>query len=291
MPTVQPAVKMWSAQSSSATSSDNFKKTEVTFEETYQVVTSYDATELDVYTYAGLPPLDSTFPNFPFVYLEGCQLSRVSPLFWLATMSYRGEINSTFNSPLFAPPRIAWDDIEAEEEIDEDFDGFPITNTAGQRVRGIKAAFSDQVLTVTRNFLSFNTYLQAVYRRSVNSDEFLGWPPGTVKLTKLSAQNVAGSTLIPNTPPGYFTVTAVFQFRYPYRTTPDKAWYARYASMGLLQRRTPNGPLVPCYDSHQQVATTPQYLDAFGKQTDSDNVVWIERKLYGSLPYNALGMI
>ena len=295
MATVQQAVKMWSNQSSNAVTSENFRKLEVTFTETYQVITSFDATELDVYTRSGLPGVAQPYPGFPFVVAESANVQRVSPIFWMVTINYRGEIGgiadgnggtepSNPTSPLYAPPRLAWDDIEVEEEIDEDFDGNPIVNTAGQRVRGIKSLFSDQTLTVTRNFLVFNTYLQAIYRRSVNSDFFLGWPPGTVKLMKLSAQNVVDVNF------GYWQVTGVFQFRYPYRTTPDKAWYARHVSLGLKQRDS-NGNLIPVVDDNKDPTSTPQYLNESGVQTTSANAYWIETKLYGSLPYNLLGLI
>jgi hypothetical protein len=300
MPTVNQAIKMWSNQSSNATTSENFRKLEVTFSETYQVVTSADAGELDVYTQAGLPGVAQPYPGFPFVVAEGAQLQRVTPIFWLATINYRGEIGglaktdgssdpSNPTSPLYAPPRITWDDVETNEDIDVDFDGDPITNTAGQPVKGIKALFSDQLLTVTRNFLLFNTYTQAVYRRSVNSDTFLGWPPGTCKLMKLSAQNVIDRDF------GYWQVTGVFQFRFPYNTTPAKAWYARHASMGLKQRDSA-GKLVSVVDDNNDVTTTPQYLNASGRQIKppagtAPTPHWIETKLYGSLPYNALGLI
>lgn len=293
MPTVNQAIKMWSNQSSNATTSENFRKLEVTFSETYQITTSADAGELDVYTQSGLPGVAQPYPGFPFVVAEAAQLQRVSPIFWLATINYRGEIGgitqsgggsepSNPTSPLYAPPRITWDDVETSEDIDVDFDGDPITNTAGQPVKGVKALFSDQLLTVTRNFLVFNTYTQAVYRRSVNSDTFLGWPAGTCKLMKLSAQNVIDQSF------GYWQVTGVFQFRFPYNTTPDKAWYARYVSTGLKQKDS-LGRLVDVVDDNKLVVTTPFYLDANGRKTTTP--YWIETKLYGSLPYNALGLI
>jgi hypothetical protein len=293
MATVQQAIKMWSNQSSNATTSENFRKLEVTFSETYKIITSFDAMELDVYTQAGLPGVGQPYPGFPFVVADAASLQRVSPILWMATVNYRGEIGGVANSgsgseptnptsPLYAPPRITWDDVETAEDIDEDFDGTSITDTAGQPVKGIKSLFSDQVLTVTRNFLVFNTYTQAVYRRSVNSDSFLGWPPGTCKLMKLSAQNVIDANF------GYWQVTGVFQFRFPYRTTPDKAWYARYVSMGLKQKDS-SGKLVPVVDDNKEPTSTPQYLDENGRQTTTP--YWIERKLYGSLPYNALGLI
>lgn len=296
MPTVGNAIKMWSRQNSSATLSENFRRMDVTFSEAYQIETSYDASELDVYLAPGLPQASQSYPGFPFVYAERAQLQRVSPVFWIATVDYKGEIGGagggaggTNPNPLFALPIIKFDDVETEEEIDVDFLGNPIVNTAGERVRGVKALFSDQVLTVTRNFAVFDTYVQAIYRRSVNSDTFQGWPAGTVKLMKLSADNVADA----NT--GYWKVTGVFQFRFPYNTIPARAWYNRRVSMGLKQRQSVGSTkLIPTVDGHKQPSTTPQYLDEDGMQIeniDTNPPFWQETQLYGQLPYNALGLI
>ena len=306
MPVVGNATKMWSRQNSNATLSENFRRMDVAFTEAYQVFTTHDTTELEVYLAPGLPQVAQSYPGFPFVYATSTSVDRVSPVFWIVTVEYKGELGGVGGgsstggvepSPLFAPPIIKFDDVETEEEIDVDFNGNPIVNTAGERVRGVKALFSDQVLTVTRNFATFNTYVQAVYRRSVNSDTFQGWPPGTVKLMKLSADNVFDA----NT---YWKVTGVFQFRFPYNTIPARAWYNRRVSMGLYQRKGPTGndrkTLIPTVDGHKQQATTPKYLDQFGIQIpfmeeDAENLTtqpfWQETQLYGSLPYNALGLI
>jgi hypothetical protein len=298
MPVIGNATKMWSRQNSDAALTENFRRMDITFSEAYQIETTYDATELEVYQAPGMPRTAQSYPGFPFVYAERAQLQRVSPVFWIATVDYKGEIGGagggsggTEPSPLFAPPIIKFDDVETEEEIDVDFNGNPIVNTAGERVRGVKALFSDQVLTVTRNFAVFNTYVQAIYRRSVNSDTFQGWPPGTVKCMKLSADNVFDVNV------GYWKVTGVFQFRFPYNTTSEKAWYNRRVSMGLKQRKAATGPdrkiLIPIPDGHKN-PTSPQYLDEDGIYIDDIETTppfWQETQLYGSLPYNALGLI
>lgn len=301
MPVIGSATKMWSRQNSNATLSENFRRMDLAFTEAYQVFTTHDTTEMEVYLAPGLPQVAQSYPNFPFVYASSMSVDRVSPVFWIVTVEYKGELGGVGGgaatggnepSPLFAPPIIKFDDVETEEEIDVDFDGNPIVNTAGERVRGVKALFSDQVLTVTRNFASFNTYVQAVYRRSVNSDTFQGWPPGTVKLMKLSADNVFDQQI------GYWKVTGVFQFRFPYNTIPERAWYNRRVAMGLKQRKGTTGndrnKLIPTVDAHKQPATTPQYLDENGIQIEdieTTSPFWQETKLYGSLPYNALGLI
>lgn len=293
MPVVGSATKMWSRQNSNATLSENFRRMDVAFTEAYQVFTTHDTTELEVYLAPGLPQVAQSYPGFPFVYATSTSVDRVSPVFWVVTVEYKGELGGVGGgsstggvepSPLFAPPIIKFDDVETEEEIDVDFDGNPITDTAGQRVRGVKALFSDQVLTVTRNFSVFNTYVQAVYRRSVNSDTFQGWPPGTVKCMKLSADNVFDANI------GYWKVTGVFQFRFPYNTVPERAWYNRRVSMGLDQKLS-DGRIVTVVDDHKQPSTTPKYLDENGLQTTSATPFWQETKLYGSLPYNALGLL
>jgi len=293
MPVVGSATKMWSRQNSNATLSENFRRMDVAFTEAYQVFTTHDTTELEVYLASGLPQVAQSYPGFPFVYATSTSVDRVSPVFWIVTVEYKGELGGVGGgsstggvepSPLFSPPIIKFDDVETEEEIDVDFDGNPIVNTAGERVRGVKALFSDQVLTVTRNFAVFNTYVQAAYRRSVNSDTFQGWPAGTVKCMKLSADNVFDSQI------GYWKVTGVFQFRFPYNTTTDKAWYNRRVSMGLFQKLS-DGRTVPVVDDHKQPSATPKYLDENGLQTTSVTPFWQETKLYNSLPYNALGLI
>ena len=276
MPVVGNATKMWSRQNSNATLSENFRRMDVAFTEAYQVFTTHDTTELEVYLAPGLPQVAQSYPGFPFVYATSTSVDRVSPVFWIVTVEYKGELGGVGGgsstggvepSPLFAPPIIKFDDVETEEEIDVDFDGNPITDTAGQRVRGVKALFSDQVLTVTRNFSVFNTYVQAVYRRSVNSDTFQGWPPGTVKCMKLSADNVFDANI------GYWKVTGVFQFRFPYNTVPERAWYNRRVSMGLDQKLS-DGRIVTVVDDHKQPSTTPKYLDEKGLQTTSATPFW-----------------
>ena len=299
MPVVGSATKMWSRQNTDASLTENFRRMDITFSEAYQVETTYDTIELEVYAAPGLPRVAQSAPGFPFVFAYRTQVTRVSPVFWIVTVDYKGEIGGVGGgaggfepSPLAAPPIRKIGSIQTEEEIDVDFDGNAIVNTAGERVRGVKAIFSEQTLTVTRNFASFNTYVQNVYLHATNSDTFFGWPPGTVKLMDLPAEEIAyeGSS--------YFKVTGVFQFRRPYNTVPARAWYNRRVSMGLKQRKAATGAdrkkLIPTIDAHKQPSITPQYLDEDGIQIEDIETTppfWQETKLYGSLPYNSLGLL
>ena len=297
---------MWSKPTTSATASDNFRKFQIKLQRAYQCVTSPDETESGVYNGTDLqgnqlPQLGARFGlDYPFAYADNISIERPSPILWIVTIDYTGELgpgdSNNENNPLFAPPRIDWDDVESEQEIDEDFDGNPIQTINGEPIEGVKALIPDQTVSIKRNMLLFNPYVQARYRRAVNSDIFLGWPPGTAKLMKLSASNV------PNDQGGYWEVSAQIQFRYPYRTTPEKAWYSRVRHEGYYERVELSGPgagtkVVRAVDANKEPVTKPVLLDESGfripgvEPGEQQTAHWLEFKLYDSLPYSALGLL
>lgn len=297
---------MWSKPTASASASDNFRKFQIKLQRAYQCVTSPDETESGVYNGIDLqgnelPQLGDRFGlDYPFAYADNISIERPSPILFIVTVDYTGELgpgdSNNENNPLFAPPRIDWDDVETEQEIDEDFDGNPIQTINGEPIEGVKALIPDQTVAIKRNMLLFNPYVQARYRRAVNSDIFLGWPPGTAKLMKLSASNV------PNDQGGYWEVSAQIQFRYPYRTTPEKAWYSRVRHEGYYERVELSGPgagtkVVRAVDSNKEPVTKPVLLDQSGfripgvEPGEVQTAHWLEFKLYDSLPYSALGLL
>jgi hypothetical protein len=144
--------------------------------------------------------------------------------------------------------------------------------------------------------ISFSPYVQARYRRAVNSDNFLGWPPGTAKLMKFSASNVFGET------GGYWEITAQIRFRYPYRTTAEKAWYARVRHEGFYEKIDLSGPgagtrIVRAVDGNKEPMTRKVLLASDGyrlpvpAEGEEQIANWLEFKLYDSLPFNALGLL
>jgi hypothetical protein len=297
---------MWSKPTTSASASDNFRKYQIKLQRAYQCVTTPDETESGVYNGTDLqgnelPQLGDRFGlDYPFAYADNISIERPSPILWIVTVDYTGELgpgdSNNENNPLFAPPRIDWDDVESEQEIDEDFDGNPIQTINGEAIEGVKALIADQTVSIKRNMLLFNPYVQARYRRAVNSDIFLGWPPGTAKLMKLSASNV------PNDQGGYWEVSAQIQFRYPYRTIPEKAWYSRVRHEGYYERVELSGPgagtkVVRAVDANKEPVTKPVLLDASGfripgvEPGEVQTAHWLEFKLYDSLPYSALGLL
>lgn len=286
--------KMWSRSSSDAGYTDKFRKLDVSFTEAYQVLHDPNEPKLNVYQADGIPTAGTPYPGFTFVLVQGASIESLSPILSIVTVKYSGEAGlqgkpGSSPSPLFSPPKIDWDDVETEEDVDEDFNGSAIVTANYEPIVGIKRPIADQTVTIRRNFASFNPYIQARYRQAVNSDTFLGWPPGTARITKLSASNVLDTDF------GYWEVTASIQFRYPYRTTPDKAWYKRTLHQGFYERVDIAGGgfrIVRAADKEKKPVTKPVMLDASGYRLADGGVPhYLEFQIFDSLPYNALGLI
>jgi hypothetical protein len=300
---VQPAIKMWSRQNSNADTTDNFRKLKVGFTEAYQVVHDPWSTEFDIYTAPGLPYVGQPYPGTDFVLAKRGGISRIGPILSIVTINYEGEVaplssnGQPIGSPINNTPLVDWGNVITSEEIDTDINGIPLCNNIGDLTKGLKKMIVDQVVTIERNFITWNTYLQSRYMSATNSDEFLGWPPGTGKVMDLSANNVIGQVN------GYWKARLKVQFRIPYRTTPERAWWLRYLNEGYYEyfeevQGPPNqdGVYPPnkirIVDEHKKPITKPAMLDQFGKKlTDINAAVWIERQIYDSLPLNALGFI
>jgi hypothetical protein len=291
--TINSVTEMWSRQGSSAKLQNNFRKLDCTFRKCFQVVHSVNATVFEIYaatdptTGVHIPFKGDLFEGTQTVYAREVSPQKVSPILSLVDVQYEGEIGPAGpeDSALNAPPVIDIDWMESEEEIDEDFDGYPIVNANNEPIEGVKADIFDMVVNIQRNFATYNTYLIAPYHRATNSDTFNGWPPGTVRI-KTKAKQVLTDT------EGYWQVSAQARFRYPYRTTPDKAWYARVRHEGFSVRGVAGGPIFRACDGYQRPVSKKILLKADGtRETDPSNAYWLEIKKYGSLPFSALGLL
>lgn len=122
--------------------------------------------------------------------------------YWIVTVEYNTEVpasgepempgypnlsknpgsgNSAANNPEMEPPELEWDFEVVNKARQFDLDGKAFLNSAG-------VPFDPQptfevgfpVLTLTRNELSFDVRKASKYAHSVNSEAFLGFPPGSV---------------------------------------------------------------------------------------------------------------
>jgi hypothetical protein len=289
-----PALEMWSKQTGTAESPDG-KQRIITMVRGFTI--TLDANDrLEVaYGAANLPLVNELYPGTSFVICRKLTPVRMSPILVMMTAEYSGEIGpgDINSSPIDNEVIITWRNATVDEAIDQDFDGNPIVTVNGEPIEGVSERVSDQIATIERNFLGINLAAVSAYLRSSNSDTFLGFPAGTCRLMEYSATNV-----IQNGVAGFWKVTATMQFREPYNTTPDKAWYKRLRHEGYLVRDTPGGkPHIAWDELTKSPVTKPILLAEDGTRlpipSDATTVAahWLEFKTLGSLPYNALGLL
>jgi len=284
-----PALEMWSRQSGSAESPDG-KQRILTMQRAFTV--TLDASDpLEVcYTAAGLPLVNDPYPGTFFVICRNLSPQRVSPIMAIVTASYSGEIGPTdaSSSPVDNVAVISWRNATTDEAIDQDWNGKAIVTKNNEPIDGVTERIADQVATIERNFVSINMYAIRAYLKSSNSDTFLGWPAGTARLMEYSASNQ-----ITDGAAGFWKVSATVQFREPYNTTADKAWYKRLRHEGYLVRDTAGDePHIAWDEKTKTPVTKPILLKADGtRETDPDNAHWLEFQTLDSLPYSALGLV
>ncbi len=86
------------------------------------------------------------------------------------------------NNPETEPPDIEWDSDVVQVSPRWDLDGNRYKNRADQPFKpSVSFPVGHTVLSITRNELGFNAYLAAKYNFAVNSDVFLGTPPGCIQ--------------------------------------------------------------------------------------------------------------
>jgi len=296
---IYAVTKMWSRTGSTASSTDNGRGFDISFREAYQITHDPGTSLIDIYTTSlgpnQLPAINSLYPGTTSVFYDSASPSYVSPIMTIVEYTASGKFgpNGPEDNPLNQPPKIDWTDTKTDEPIDVDFDGNPIVTINNEPIEGITAKIADQVVTIQRNYAAFSPYATAAYRRSVNSDTFLGYPAGTAKLIRFNAKEVRGDGL-----PAYWDVTASIQFRLPYRTTNAKAWYKRVLHQGyMVKDATTNAPRRAIEkdlnsSSGENPTAKPVLLTATGYiETNPANATFREFKVYDSLPYNALGLL
>lgn len=284
-----PALEMWSKTTGSTESPDGRT---VTVNRSRGFTCTLDPSDpIDIAnTAAGLPLVNSIYPGTFFVICRKLSLTRLAPALAMIVADYSGEIGpgDDSSSPVDNEVVITWRGAITDEAIDQDINGKPIVTKNGEPIDWISERIPDMVATIERNFITINVPAISTYLKSRSSDEFLGWPAGTARLMEWSATNV-----FTNGVAGFWKVSATIQFREPYNTTPDKAWYKRVRHEGLMVRATPGAEPEPATDlKTKTIATRPILLKEDGtRETDPESAFWLEFETTRALPYSALGLV
>lgn len=280
---VSDVTKMWSKTGGSLSSeklSTITQKWAIT--EGFQVVcAATDTIDIVVAAVAALYPIGTAHATVsPAAYVKSYTPSQMSPILWVVVVNYEGIVSEDGVD-------VEWTDVTSTEEVDRDWDGNAIVTANNEPVKGLTMDIADQVVTIRRTFMTIDTAGIAQYRRATNSDEFLGWPPGTARLVGFSAKN----RFLYSGVNEMWDVTARIQFREPYaNTTAEQAWYKRWRHEGFYVNI--GGVIQRATDDMGQEMSRPVLLKEDGTlETDPDAAHFFHTQVYGSLPYSGLGLV
>ena len=154
--------------------------------------------------------------------LSAAQESGNDGKFWQVTANYDNNISeedeqdAQQEDPLQRAPkyRIEWG--QYTKILERDIDGLPIQNTAGDKFDPpLEDEDSRLVVTVTRNesASAFNSIVGLAYdyKNTVNSDTFLGQPPGSWRMMPILTGDIQTENDI-----SYYQVTYAFELKEPY---------------------------------------------------------------------------
>lgn len=281
---VVDVTQMWS-QNGGTINSPKSDATDLTFSltEAYLVAVTNGTTRAEVEAASGVPINGQQYADGRAAFVTSRSFTQLSPILWQVNVGYEGES---------ADPEaveVEWSDTTSTEPIDRDYNGNAIVTENLEQVDGLTMELSEPVAVITKKFLTIDLYAIGLYRHATNSDTFLGWPPGTVRLMGFSAKNRFKYGQAQE----QWTVQARLAFRRGLAGATDaQAWYKRWRHEGYYVRSVAGGTIYRARDANGLEVTKPVLLDEDGVQeTDPAAAVFKYTQIYGSLPYANLGLV
>ena len=266
----------------------------------YTVIMS-SMTELDrvtVLSASGIPAYGAAHPKDAGMFVWNKNSKRVDALKYTVEVTYRTlkgvwypmAPGSTFTDVY---PHISMTTQSTQELIQNDVNGNAIVTTTGEPIEGIMEDVNDPVITIVRNFASWSFAGVASYRNAINSDTFLSFTAGQLRIVSLSVQPNritagTGSTV------DYFTGTVVMAARSDPPGAAGKAWWRRVLNQGYYQSVAgapgPSGvPAVRILDNNGDPMISPTLLDQYGQPTDTAH--WLYFQTRPSMAFSGLNFI
>lgn len=289
---IQSVNEMWSTKDGDL--QQDGKKINRTYRKAFQVVHDPNDPKDLIERASGVPRIGDSHERSPFVKVKSVSSTSRSPIMSIVMVNYFGEVDrdQEDKSPVTFKPDIQWSDVTSTEAVDEDINGDPIVTATGEPIDGLTEEINDPLVTIKKNFLTFDSYIMYQYRRSFSSDAFLGYPAGIASMKSYSAvmQYYDDSD-------AYWEITAQIQFRVTIKTTPDRAWWKRIRHEGyycFIDDPFNPGTMIKvrAKDANGEPTTRPVLLKEDGTQeTDPTKAFWLEKQTKLALPYNALGLL
>lgn len=231
-----------------------------------------------------IPKNGSIHPSAPWFRCRSATAKRVSPIMFEVDVNYKSKTKDPEENPLLAPPDISFGTLSSTEEIDEDVDGNPLNTAAGEPITGVKIPVGDLSATVNKNLATFDPASIYVYSNTVNSAQFMGFAAGVVRVHNISAKIVYADDLT------YWNVTVQFHFRYPVKTTAERAWWKRLRHEGTVALNADGEP-ERITDANGEIKGGKTMLREDGTiETDPDIAHWVEFQVFRTTDLNGMGL-
>lgn len=186
-------------------------------------------------------------------------------------------------NPLDIPADISWDSEEVREAATKDLDNKPFMNSSRQRFEtAVEIVRRRRVITIVKNFATWNDSIAEQYEETVNLTTFLNKPPETVFCRRISARRVYQSNMY------FYPVTFIF-------VHDIFGWKARVVDTGtaLLTLSSSGKPIWEAItDSSGVPVTQPVFLNGAGNLLQGANPVPYvhEFRVHNKANFNLIGL-
>lgn len=205
---------------------------------------------------------------------------------WIVTIDYapfdvvgmlgNSYLNQGIIDPLDRAFEVYWGEPQKYQVYKPQDEGTPpltFKNTAGDGLLDPPAIEETRpVLCFARNESTYDDSYASTFKDTVNKDEFLGYPPNTVK-----CKDIKGERLYDADFGWYFKVTYMFEFR----DDPDNNGFtAKIASMGYRELKGGSGPPVNVVDGSGNQVTDAVPLQEDGHYAPNTDPYFMSFTLY-----------
>ena len=240
---------------------------------------------------AVLPSLGSIHPRLGLAYtLKSKSVTKESAIVYKATLNYATPKSNNEDPdeqvyPWNEPAVVSFSTINETGDTEIDADGEAIQTVNGESF-SIKKDFADQGIAINKAFLSYSPSAFYEFINSVNSDTFLEFPAGTLRVTGISAAQARFENQL------YYNLTVNIAARRPINTTNAKAWYWRGPQKGTLIKLSSNtnAKPVPAQEGGKRV-TAPIFINENGtKRTGNQAIHFLEVEIYEEKAFSGMNL-
>jgi hypothetical protein len=257
-----------------------------------RILTGYSddvANDSEATATAAFPQVGAVHPRLGFAFLcRNVRIVRKSALYYECTATYRTNKQddpTAGDYPWDQPATVAFFDVSETGPTEFDANDAEIATVNGEPF-SVPREYADQGIRIDKAFLAYNPAAFYLFRNKVNSDTFLSFPPGVLRVTGIQADPDRYEGVL------YYNVTVTIVARSPINTTDEKAWYHRQPQKGYLVKTTPTATEAGhAVDDYGKPVREPVFILANGtKKTDSDPVHFLEIQRYDTTAFSGMNL-